>query len=349
MHTFVSRALTATLFTGGLMLLGAGVANAAESTGDDGILSGTQLGISIDLPVTIGGDALSVIGDSASTDAAAAATADDDASWEPVAVTSGDDGIGSGSQAIVDVSVPITISGNAVSVGDSTSDGATTIVGTDGGGADVAGDSDDAGGARTSGEDAILGGTQALIDVDAPVTVSGNAVSVIGDSTSEGATTVVTTRDGTGSTGGARTSGEDAILGGTQVLPDLTLPITIGGNAVSVIGDSTSEGATTVVIPGGPTEPGDPGDPSEPGDPGDPSEPGRPGHPSTPGGGHHGGHDGAVPMAAPMPSAAVAPVSAGTASLASTGVDAGFWERLALLLVVTGGLLVGIRRFALRR
>ncbi len=35
----------------------------------------------------------------------------------------------------------------------------------------------------TSGEDGILSGNQVLADVNAPVTVSGNAVSVIGDST----------------------------------------------------------------------------------------------------------------------------------------------------------------------
>ncbi|MGR0320849.1 chaplin family protein, partial [Agromyces sp. ZXT2-3] len=128
MKKYVSRALYATLFTGGLMLLGAGVAHAADTTGEDGVLSGTQLGISIDLPVTIGGNALSVVGDSESTDATTVVATDDAGSSEPVAVTSGDGGIGSGSQAIIDVSAPITISGNAVSViGDSHSEDATTV------------------------------------------------------------------------------------------------------------------------------------------------------------------------------------------------------------------------------
>ena len=120
MKRLALRALYATLFAGGLTLLGAGVAHASETSGDDGILSGTQAGISIELPVTLGGNAISLIGDSSSSDATTAVSSGDAA--EPVAVTSGDDGIGSGTQALIDVSVPVTVGGNAISViGDSSS------------------------------------------------------------------------------------------------------------------------------------------------------------------------------------------------------------------------------------
>jgi hypothetical protein len=327
------------------MLLGAGVAHASETSGDDGILSGTQLGISIELPVTISGNAVSVVGDSESSDASTDVTtgAAEPAS-SPVAVTSGDDGIGSGSQAIVDVSAPVTISGNAVSViGDSSSSDATTDVasGTDGTGSD----------AWTSGEDSILGGTQAIADVTAPVTIGGNAVSVIGDSSSEDATTVVHTGSGDGTGTDAWTSGEDSILGGTQILPDLSLPITIGGNAVSVIGDSSTDGSTTVVNPVGPTDPADPVDPVDPVDPTDPTDPVDPIHPTTPGTPGDGGDWGstvATGSGATLASSG-ARVGAASGTLASTGLDSGFWERLALFLLLTGALLVGVRRFAIRR
>ena len=69
MKRLALRALYATLFAGGLTLLGAGVAHASETSGDDGILSGSQVGISIELPVTLSGNAISVIGDSQSSDA----------------------------------------------------------------------------------------------------------------------------------------------------------------------------------------------------------------------------------------------------------------------------------------
>ena len=127
MKRLALRALYATLFAGGLTLLGAGVAHASETGGDDGILSGTQLGISIEAPVTVSGNAISVIGDSQSSDAATLVATDGGS--DPVAVTSGDDGIGSGTQALIDVSAPVTIAGNAISViGDSTSSDASSAV-----------------------------------------------------------------------------------------------------------------------------------------------------------------------------------------------------------------------------
>ncbi|MDQ0893695.1 chaplin family protein [Agromyces ramosus] len=241
MKRLAMRALYATLFAGGLTLLGAGVAHASDTSGDDGILSGTQAGISIELPVTPSGNAVSVIGDSSSSDATTEVSSGDDA--EPVAVTSGDDGVGSGTQALVDVAVPVTVSGNAVSViGDSSSEDATTVVA-------PADSSADAGTAETSGDDSLLGGTQGLVNVTAPVTLGGNAISVIGDSSSENATTVVKSGD-SGGADSASTSGDDSILGGTQLLGNVNAPITLGGNAISIIGDSVSSDATTVVESG---------------------------------------------------------------------------------------------------
>src|SRR4029453_12929997 len=127
MKRLALRALYATLFAGGLTLLGAGVAHASETSGDDGILSGSQVGISIDLPVTVSGNAISVIGDSQASDATTEVSSG--GGPDPAAVTSGDDGIGSGTQALVDVSAPVTVGGNAVSViGDSSSSDAETVV-----------------------------------------------------------------------------------------------------------------------------------------------------------------------------------------------------------------------------
>ncbi|HEY6799951.1 MAG TPA: chaplin family protein, partial [Agromyces sp.] len=251
MKKVISRALYATLFTGGLMLLGAGVAHASETSGEDGLLSGSLLGISVDAPVTISGNGISVIGDSSSSDATTAGETGAGES-EPVAVTSGDDGIVSGTQALIDVVVPVTVSGNAISViGDSSSSGAETVPATTAEPAAASGTAT----AETSGEDSILGGTQALVDLAVPVTVGGNAISVIGDSSSDGAQTGVATGDsgeGDNAADGtdAWTSGEDSILGGTQAIIDGTLPVTAGGNAISVIGDSNSTDATTIVVPG---------------------------------------------------------------------------------------------------
>ncbi|WP_183151325.1 chaplin family protein [Microbacterium sp. Se63.02b] len=47
----------------GITLLGATAANAAETTGDDGLLSGTQAETAITAPISVVGNAISVLGD----------------------------------------------------------------------------------------------------------------------------------------------------------------------------------------------------------------------------------------------------------------------------------------------
>jgi hypothetical protein len=132
------------------------------------------------------------------------------------------------------------VGGNAISVvGDSSSEGSATT------GGEAAGS--DAGPATTGGTDGIAGGSQVVGDADAPVTASGNAISVVGDSSSSGSTAAARTAEGSSD---ASTSGEEGTLGGTQVVTPIEAPVTFGGNAVSVIGDSTTTGSTG----------GDPGD-----------------------------------------------------------------------------------------
>jgi hypothetical protein len=328
MHTFIKRALLGAFIGGGIAVLGAGVAHAADTTGDDGLLSGTQVLLGVEAPVTVGGNAVSLLGDSSSADADTTAPA---AAPAPTANTSGKDGAGSGTQALVTVSAPVTVAGNGISVlGDSASTGAQTEAPA----APVAGvDPADAVTPTTSGDDAIAGGTQVIAPVTAPVTVGGNAVSVLGDSATDRSSTGGTGGTGTGLSGSEPiTAGDDSILSGTQLSLPLVAPVAIGGNAVSVLGDSTTTGATSGgAVPGsadpngtgsatsghdsilsgtqlglplvapvtvggnaisvigdstttgpatGPTSPGttDPGDPgtTDPGDPGDPSIPATP-------------------------------------------------------------------------
>ena len=113
-HTIIKRALWGVLIGGGISLLGAGVAQAADTSGEDGLLSGTQAILDVEAPVTVAGNAISVLGDSHSDDADTQAPAAAPAP-APAASTSGDDGAAAGAQAIVTVEVPVTVSGNAVS------------------------------------------------------------------------------------------------------------------------------------------------------------------------------------------------------------------------------------------
>ncbi|WNY34872.1 hypothetical protein Q9Q99_07175 [Curtobacterium flaccumfaciens] len=67
MNKYVSRGLWFALFVGGLTLGGTAAANAATTSGADGTVSGTQVAPSVDAPVSLGGNAIGVLGDAVST------------------------------------------------------------------------------------------------------------------------------------------------------------------------------------------------------------------------------------------------------------------------------------------
>src|SRR5690606_12260802 len=96
----------------------------------------------------------------------------------------------------------------------------------------------------TDGTDGTLSGTQVLADLGLPVTLGGNAISLLGDATSSGADTA--TAPATAGEQEGSTSGTDGVLGGSQVLADLGVPVTLGGNAISVLGDASSTDAGTM-------------------------------------------------------------------------------------------------------
>lgn len=251
MNSFAKRALLGTLVAGGITLLSATVANAAETTGEDGLLSGTQALIQIAVPVDITGNGISILGDSTASAAPAAPAAPAEAAPAPAPVTSGADGIGSGTQALISVDVPVTVTGNSIAVIGDTE--ATPAAPAPAAPAPAASAAAPAAAPVTSGEDGIVGGTQVLPVVNIPVTISDNAVSVLGDSSAESSAAPAgpapTTPAATPAEG-AVTSGEDGILGGTQLAPVVSLPITAGGNAVSVLGDSTVSGQSAATPAG---------------------------------------------------------------------------------------------------
>jgi len=145
--------------------------------------------------------------------------------------TSGENGIGSGSQAFVELGTPVTISGNSISLlGNATRSGSTSV----GSGSSAGGS-----GASTNGSDSVLGGTQAGLGLGTPVSVTGNSVSVFGDASGSGSTSAGGPTDPAAS---ATTNGSNGTLGGSQLLADLLAPATIEDNSVSVFGDSSSTG-----------------------------------------------------------------------------------------------------------
>lgn len=415
MHALMRRGLYVSLMVGGGILFCAGQASADEGTsGADSLLGGNQAGISVSVPVTVSGNSVAVIGDSSSKDSAASSGAgsatggtphtsgQDSAAGgnqvsAPVAVpvnlsgnsiavvgdssssdsqststaptgstgsvssdgtTSGGDSVGGGNQAAAPVSVPMTVSGNSVAViGDSSSTGSTgsTTSGSSGsaGSGSGSGSAGSGAGGSTSGGDSVAGGNQVGLPVTVPVTAGGNAVSGVGDATSSGADTSGTA--GSGTTGGT-TGGGSSVGGGNQVDLPVTVPITIGGNAGTIIGDATTEDPTTTTDPSDPGggDPTDPPTPTSPTDPSDPTGPTNPGGGTDAGGSDTGGGgdtsttgDPGVPTGSHAAASAI-PVSVGSAptepSLAMTGSNPLPLLAAAVLLLLTGLRLRGMSR-----
>lgn len=91
----------------------------------------------------------------------------------------------------------------------------------------------------TSGSDAIVSGSQVVGDVVAPVIVTGNAISVLGDSSTT-SPAAAPAPEPTPAAPTITTTGEDGILGGTQPFGTFELSVAVTGNAIRVIGNSST-------------------------------------------------------------------------------------------------------------
>lgn len=100
--------------------------------------------------------------------------------------------------------------------------------------------------ADTTGDHSIAGGSQILAPVTAPASVHGNAVSVLGRSSTSSAAMGGAAQSPTASrSAGATTSGSRGLASGTQVVAPVTVPVNLGGNAISVLGSSSTSKAST--------------------------------------------------------------------------------------------------------
>lgn len=232
MHKAISRTLWGVAFVGGLTVLGAGAANAADTSGEDGVASGTQIGILGEAPAVISGNAISILGDSGSAGTVSQPAGSGGAA-ESASTTNGQGGTLGGSQVMPEVTAPVAVIGNAISIlGDSSSADSATPNG-------QVDDTDASTGASavTTGDGGLAGGNQVAPDAALPIVVGGNSISVLGDSTTEGTPTGIATADGSSDGTPGTTTGDDGIASGNQVTPDVDAPVVISGNDIAVIRD----------------------------------------------------------------------------------------------------------------
>jgi LPXTG-motif cell wall-anchored protein len=210
--------------------------------------------VDLRIPVNVSGNQITVIGQDNTTDASGSSSTGTPAGASSGgATTTGESGILSGNQTGIGVQLPVNASGNQVTVigqdnvVDST--GSSTTGGSTGGST----------GPTTSGEDGFGSGNQTGVGVTAPITATGNQVTVIGQDNTLTSTGTTTTGGSTGP--GGTTTGEGGGGSGNQTPIDVQAPVDTSGNQVTVIGqdntDTSTSGSTSGgTTPGGSTPPG---------------------------------------------------------------------------------------------
>ncbi|MGY2874248.1 hypothetical protein ACVW00_001438 [Marmoricola sp. URHA0025 HA25] len=257
MHAWVRRALCAVGITGGIVLLGMGLAEAASAdgnngpvtSGQNGIVSGNQTGVDANAPINLSGNQVTVLGNDNQSSATGSAATTAAPPGPGAATTTGQGGIGSGNQTAVGVNAPVNVSGNQV-----------TVIGHDNHAGSVGGSSTGAspgsgaaaGSPKTSGQDGIASGNQTAVGIQLPVNASGNQVTVLGADNVVHSAAASSTGTGAGAAGAApTTTGQGGLIAGNQTGIGLNLPINLSGNQITVIGDHNA-----LVSGGGSTTPG---------------------------------------------------------------------------------------------
>jgi hypothetical protein len=223
------------------------------------VLNGTQVIAPVQLPVNVTGNAISAVGGAS----ASSGNSSTRMAGTSAAATSGNYGVGNGTQVVAPVQAPVKVTGNSVTVG-----GAAASLGNKAGLSRVVKNKHAAtpraagsGTLDTSGNYGALNGTQVYVPVQVPVNVCGNSVGAVGQALAAcGGSQARSARAMSTKAAAADTSGNYGILNGTQVYAPVQVPVKVCGNAVGAVG--VAEAVCTPASTGGGT--GTPGSNSGP-------------------------------------------------------------------------------------
>ncbi|HET9142136.1 hypothetical protein [Actinophytocola sp.] len=231
MHTWAKRGIQTALLTGGLLMLGTGIASADENVSPDRPAS--ALDGAIVVPVNAGDNVVGTPVGPVRTPRAARTVA-----IRPESLTGGcATGCAPvrGNRVAADLVVPVDVSGNALALGGDACvrNSSAQHVGT-------------ARPVRTSGH-GPLSGNAAVLDWAVPVQVTGNAVGALGD-----ACTASHSTQHAEALGDITTGGRGGTLAGNVLAGHGATPVQVTGNALAVLGGATSVSqASTGGVAGG--------------------------------------------------------------------------------------------------
>jgi hypothetical protein len=249
---------------------------AQHSSDHNGALNGTQAYLPIDLPVTVAGNAVALLGEANAAGAGQNGRHTESARTETTTDggqhSSGNNGAAHGTQLYAPVDVPINLCGNAISLlGEANAQAGcgNAHVGPESGGAAQ----------HSSDNNGALSGTQAYAPVSIPLTIAGNAIGVAGEGNAAAA---ATSESGHAGPVGQHSTDNNGAVHGTQVAAPVHVPVNACGNAISLLGEANAaagcaNGGDTGGDHGGedPQQPGHEDDDEVAGDAGDYGDPAR--------------------------------------------------------------------------
>ncbi|GAA2588235.1 chaplin family protein [Actinomadura fulvescens] len=211
-------AAVVTALAAGLLSAGSGLAT-ADTSGDGGVGSGNQVLLPINLPITVSGNAVGLLGN-------ASAGSHVNTAPRPAKVTA--------TKAAPKKARHKHKAGHK---------GSAKAKATKKAGHKAAKWTREDRGPKTSGRGGVLSGNQVIAPLNLPITACGNAVGLLGTGRA-GCTAQIASSPGGGHK--ARTSGTGGVLSGNQVIAPLNLPVTACGNAVAVLGSGAASCNVTV-------------------------------------------------------------------------------------------------------
>ncbi|MPZ26836.1 MAG: DUF320 domain-containing protein [Micromonosporaceae bacterium] len=241
MKPWVRNSLNIGALTAGALLASGAAAQASPTmttTDNLGVLNGTQALLPIQAPIDICGNAVAAAGAAyAACEGGAAAALDSEWTFDhyrseqaaagTTLVSTGNTGIGNGTQVYAPIQVPVDVCGNAIAVLGTATGSCTGGASADqGGGQPDEQKPGDYGYERTKpGKDQTADQPKAQTETEAEA--GQNKAEVVADSSTAGPTLT--------------SSGNVGLLNGTQALIPVQLPINLCGNAIAVLGTAQAE------------------------------------------------------------------------------------------------------------
>ncbi|NUS72919.1 MAG: chaplin [Corynebacteriales bacterium] len=241
MNVWIRRTVQVGIVAAGLLVAsatGAAADGSLETSDNYGIANGAQVVAPIQVPINVCGNAVGVLGD-AEAGCKGGSEATIKSGGHDLELESEDNyGIANGIQAVIPVQVPVDVCGNAVAVAGDAEAGCkggseATLKRAAHGSPELELESEDNYG--------IANGIQAVIPVQGPVDVCGNAVAVAGDAEAgcKGGSEATLKRAGHKSPElELETEDNYGIANGIQGVIPVQVPVNVCGNAVGVLGDA---------------------------------------------------------------------------------------------------------------